>query len=584
MDNIYLPAESLLALDIGSSMTRAALFDVVEDQFQYLASGAAPTTAFPPIQEIRRGIRWALDELSAATGRQFVDQDGRLLLPASQSDTGVNHLSATYSMAPPLKILAVGLSPDCSLESTKRLARSIHYQQLETLSLDDSRKPEEQVDAILKLRPDLILVSGGTDGGATRSLLELIDILSLACSLIPEVSRPPILFAGNQTLQPQVESSLGRLTRLVFAANLRPQADVECIEPAMHQLAKLYTQLCKQLIPWLARLEELSQGELTPSGYAFGRLMRFLSQVHPGRNGVMGIDLGASGLTIAAAFSGDLALQIYPEFGMGNHLSKYLDSISLKNISDWLYTDIPISFTQEYLLHKSLYPDSLPITSEALAVEQALARFMMRNGIQQSIGGFSSKAILNSPGLLPAVEPIFASGSVLAKAPNLSDCILMLLDGLQPTGITTLVLDQNLIAPAIGAAATRLPGQVVQLLSSEAFLHLGTVITAVGNARPGTPVMRVKINFDEGQEASLEVRQGELQVWPIKPGQSARLQLSPLQQFDIGMGSPGRGGSLRVTGSSFGVIFDARGRPLYRPREISQRSDLYAGWLNKLAI
>jgi len=583
MDSTSLPAESLLTLDIGTSMTRATLFDIVEDQFRYLASGAAPTTAFPPTGEIRRGIRWALDELSTATGRQFVDPGGRLLRPDGQSGSGADHISATFSIAPPVKVLAVGLSPDFSLASLRRLARSIHYHQFETLGLEDPRKPEEQVDAILKLRPDLILVAGGSDGGASRSLLALIDTVSLACSIIPESSRPPVIFAGNQSIQSEVESRLGRLTRLVVAPNLRPQENIENLEPAMHQLTQLYKQLVKQRIPWLARLDNLAQDKMLHSGYALGRLMRFLSQVRPGRNGVLGIDLGVSALTVAVAFSGGLSLQIFPEFGMGNQLTNYLDITSLSTIAGWLYTNIPPSFIKEYLLQKSLYPDMLSTTSDALMVEQALARYMLHSGIQQVVAGFSSKAVFNSPGQLPAMEPIFVSGAVLAKAPDLASCLLMLLDGLQPTGITTFVLDHNLIAPSLGAAAALMPGQVVQLLNSDAFLHLATVISPTGTARPGTPVLRVKIYPENDQETSLEVRQGELRVYPVTEGHSARLQLTPLQEFDIGMGNPGRGGSLRVTGSKFGLVFDARGRPLHPPGDLARRSDQYSDWFSMLA-
>jgi hypothetical protein len=130
----------------------------------------------------------------------------------------------------------------------------------------------------------------------------------------------------------------------------------------------------------------------------------------------------------------------------------------------------------------------------------------------------------------------------------------------------------------LGQATIAFPDQVVQLLGSNAFRHLATIIAPVGSARSGTPVLRMNISHENGEETSLEVRQGELRRIPITVGQQARVQLTPLQQFDIGMGSPGRGGSLRLTGSALGIVIDARGRPLLLPDNPAERRQKLTGW------
>jgi hypothetical protein len=145
--------------------------------------------------------------------------------------------------------------------------------------------------------------------------------------------------------------------------------------------------------------------------------------------------------------------------------------------------------------------------------------------------------------------------------------------------VTTLVLDQNQIAPALGAAAGVNPLLVVQVLESNAFLHLGTVIAPVGHARPGSPVLRLKMVYESGHTANLEVKQGALEVVPLPAGQTARLQLQPLHRYDVGMGAPGRGGGLKVMGGALGVIIDARGRPLALPDDLNRRKDMYRKWL-----
>jgi hypothetical protein len=244
-----------------------------------------------------------------------------------------------------------------------------------------------------------------------------------------------------------------------------------------------------------------------------------------------------------------------------------------------LPVDIAEDRLREYLVNKSLYPSSLPATQEEMAIEQALARQMMQSAIKSTIKEAQGRAKSAAESLLPWFEPIVATGSVLSQTSNLAHCTLMLLDGLQPTGVTTLVLDQNQIAAALGAAAAINPHMVIQVLDSNSFLHLGTVISPVGNSRTGTPILRVKITYASGHESSIEVKQGSMEVLPLPYGQSARLHLHPLHRYDVGMGAPGRGGGLRVIGGALGVIIDARGRPLVLPENRSVYQELQKKWL-----
>ena len=82
--------------------------------------------------------------------------------------------------------------------------------------------------------------------------------------------------------------------------------------------------------------------------------------------------------------------------------------------------------------------------------------------------------------LMPAFEPIIATGGAIARAPRPGYAALALLDAVQPRGITTLVLDPYNLVPAVGAAADLLPMITVQVLESGSFVSLGTVVSPVG--------------------------------------------------------------------------------------------------------
>ena len=572
-------SDSLLVIDVGSISTRAALFDVVAGNYRFLASGTAPSTAVAPFHNISEGVRMALDRLQIITGRKLIGSDEQLIMPTASDGSGVDSFAATLSAGEPLKIIAIGLLEDVSLESACHLANTTCSKVLQVFSLNDRRKQDTRINTILRARPDLIIAAGGTENGASQSVNKLIETIGLACFLMPDDLRPEILFAGNQALEEELQSSIGGITTIHFSPNVRPSLDLEQLDASQTQLARICTRIRSQEIPGVDELDRWAKGGLLPTPSAFGRIIRFLSKVQKSNKSVLGIDVGASATTVAIALDGELKLNVFSEFGLGSGLIDLFEYMPPKQILRWLPVDIAEDRLREYLVNKSLYPSSLPATQEEMAIEQALARQMMQSAIKSTIKEAQGRAKSAAESLLPWFEPIVATGSVLSQTSNLAHCTLMLLDGLQPTGVTTLVLDQNQIAAALGAAAAINPHMVIQVLDSNSFLHLGTVISPVGNSRTGTPILRVKITYASGHESSIEVKQGSMEVLPLPYGQSARLHLHPLHRYDVGMGAPGRGGGLRVIGGALGVIIDARGRPLVLPENRSVYQELQKKWL-----
>jgi hypothetical protein len=163
---------------------------------------------------------------------------------------------------------------------------------------------------------------------------------------------------------------------------------------------------------------------------------------------------------------------------------------------------------------------------------------------------------------MPPIEPIIGSGRILTQAPSLTQNISILLDGLQPTGITTLALDQNNLLPCLGIVAEVNPLITVQVVESNTFLNMGTIIAPIGYARPGTTVLRVRLLRDDGRNIIREIKYGTLTILPVEMGEKVSLHLRPLHKFDIGMGGPGKSGKVNVVGGALGIIIDARGRPL----------------------
>ena len=65
--------------------------------------------------------------------------------------SGVDAFAATLSAGPTLRAVVVGLLPDVSVQSARRLAETAYLQVIETFGLNNTRKPDEQIDAIAAL-------------------------------------------------------------------------------------------------------------------------------------------------------------------------------------------------------------------------------------------------------------------------------------------------------------------------------------------------------------------------------------------------------------------------------------------------
>ncbi len=571
-------ADTLLAIDVGTVTTRAFYFDAVAGEYRFVAMGTAPSTYRFPINDASEGIRQAISQLEEITGRQFVSLEENLISPGTNEGTGVDTVAATISAVPPLNVLAVGLLEDVSLESAKNLASTIYARVVDTISMNDRRSLAEKVDEILRQRPDLVIIAGGTENGASKSVIKLLDVVGLASILLPENQRPQMLFAGNPAVAPEVVSTLREFSTVETAPNLRPALDVEQLGPAQGELRSIFRRIFSARNPGVKELDTWTAGRLLPSATGFGRMVEFISH-HNHAKAVLGVDVGAASTVIASAYTGDLRQRIYSRLGLGEELESLLRYTSLANVVRWLAIDVGEADVRDYVLHKTLYPNSIPVTAEDAAIELALARELLVTAMKDARKYFPANAPEIKSGLMPAFEPIIVSGSTFTRAANLGHSLLALLDALEPVGVSVILMDENALLPALGAAAEINSILPVQVLDSGVLRSLGTVICPVGNARFGTPILRLRVVLPSGEEKRLDIKEGMLTTIPLEAGQKAMLQLQPLNRYDVGLGGPGRSGSVNVVGGDLGIVIDARGRPLQLARENARRKDSIKKWL-----
>lgn len=578
MPSSLVDGNSLLAIDVGAANTRAVLFDVVEGEYRFVASGTAPSTAEAPYKDVSEGARHAIINLQAILGRSLLDSSRGLLTPSQANGSGVDALVVTLSAGAAIKTVVVGLLKDVSLESARRLTESTYARIVETIGLNDPRKPDQQIDSIMRAQPDLVVITGGTDGGASRSIQKLLEPIGLASFLLPQEKRPAVLFAGNEKIGPAIKTLVGSLSpALHFSPNVRPSLETEDLEPAQRELARMVINIRKRQIKGVDLLDLWSGGHVLPTAYAMGRMVRFLSKVYSTDKGILSVDIGASASVISAGFKDKSTLNVYPQFGLGENLPGLLNYTTLEDILRWSSLDISTGVLRDYLYQKSLYPSAIAATKEDLAMSQAISRQALYLAMQSARRDFPRNIAKIKPTLTPLFEPILAGGGALSDASRPGQGLLLLLDSLQPVGVTTVILDQNNLLPLLGAAASQNNILPVQVLESGAFLSVGTVVSPVVSAGYGTPILRGKLVYENGTEARVELKYGTLETLPLASGEAGKLTVQCLRGADIGFG-PGRGGTIPVSGGALGVVFDGRGRPLDLPTDAVRRRELIKKW------
>ena len=83
-------------------------------------------------------------------------------------------------------MMVAGVVREMTAESAKRAALGAGAIVMDTIASNDRRKPHEQIQRIRELRPDMVLVSGGTDGGDTKKVIEIAELIA------PARPRPPV--------------------------------------------------------------------------------------------------------------------------------------------------------------------------------------------------------------------------------------------------------------------------------------------------------------------------------------------------------------------------------------------------------
>lgn len=203
-----------LAVDFGSTYTKLVAIDC--DDELLVGTAQSPTTV---ADGVMIGLERALERLEASSGVKRRD---------------IAQCVASSSAAGGLRMVAIGLVPDLTAEAARRAALGAGAKVLRVFAYELSRR---DVEEIAQLAPDMILLSGGTDGGERKTIVKNASALA-AMGL-----RVPVVVAGNRAAQDEVEAILRRGgLQCAVVDNVLPELDRLNVEPAQAAIRSIFME------------------------------------------------------------------------------------------------------------------------------------------------------------------------------------------------------------------------------------------------------------------------------------------------------------------------------------------------------
>ena len=579
--------QSILATDCGSTTTKAILIERRGDEYRLVVRGEAPTTVEAPFDDVTVGVLNAVREVEELSGKKLIGDEGRVITPSADGQTGADLYLSTSSAGGGLQMTVAGVVKAMSAESAQRAALGAGAIIMDVIAVDDGRRDFQKVERIRALRPDMILVSGGTDGGTINHLVELAEML-VAADPKPRLGiglNLPVIYAGNKDAYPAVEDLLKGKVALRQVENLRPTLERENLLPAREAIHDLFLEHVMQQAPGYSKLSSWVSAGIMSTPNAVGKIMQTIAAQ---RNiTVLGVDIGGATTDVFSVFRNPKGESIYnrtvsANLGMSYSICNVLTEARSENIRRWLPIEISEEELRNQLRNKMIRPTTIPQRLADLHIEQAVAREALRlafehhkslarglTGIQQqrTIGDAmtqegSGKTLVD----LMALDMIVGSGGVLSHSPRRAQAAMMMMDAYQPEGVTLLTVDSIFMMPQLGILSTVHPAAATQVFERDCLVYLGTCIAPVGAGRDGDVCVTVKVGSE-----TVPVPFGSLRVIPL--GYDAdhnplrvEAHIQPARGFDVGAGR-GRAKDVTVTGGEVGVIIDARGRPLTLPQD-----------------
>lgn len=598
--------KSILATDCGSTTTKSILIEWRDGRFRLIRRGEAPTTVEAPAEDVTKGVLNAVGEIEDLEGRQFLNdaKDGVLV---SEDGSGVDVYCSTSSAGGGLQMTVAGVVKSMTGESAQRAALGAGAIVMDVVASNDGRLPHEKVADIRRLRPDMILLSGGIDGGTMDHVVELAEIIR-AADPKPRFGvgyKLPVIYAGNKDARKAVADQLGETVELKIVDNLRPVLERENLGPARDTIHELFMEHVMAQAPGYAKLMEWTglyengtwrNVPIMPTPGAVGKLIETVAKqlsIH-----VMGVDIGGATTDVFSVFDSEgqpvFNRTVSANLGMSYSVSNVLASAGMENVMRWVPFHMDEADLRNRIRNKMIRPTTIPQELEELIIEQAIAREALRLALVQhrelavGLKGVAQERTIgdafdqSSSGAtlvdMMALDLLIGSGGVLSHAPRRCQTAHMLIDSFLPEGVTMLAVDSIFMMPHLGVLSEVHPQAATEVFDNDCLIKLGHCVAPAGPAKRGGSLAEVKLTMPDGTTKTESINSGVMKLVALGAGEKVNAEIVPAKGLDVGEG-PGRTWTGILEGGVVGLVLDGRGRrPFNLPEDDVKRVEKLQEW------
>jgi len=595
----------ILATDCGSTTTKAILIEKRDGEYRLIVRGEAPTTVEAPFEDVTNGVLNAVGEVEELSGRKLLDENEKIISPA-KGNVGTDIYISTSSAGGGLQMMVAGVVRSMTAESAERAALGAGSIVMDVIASNDKRLPHQQIERIRRLRPDMILLSGGVDGGTTTHVVEIAELIS-AADPKPRLGsgyKLPIIFAGNKDAVGAVRDTLAEKTDLTVVDNLRPVLERENLLPAREKIHDLFMEHVMAQAPGYKKLMSWCDAPIMPTPGAVGSIIKRVSEIE--KIEVVGVDIGGATTDVFSVFQGVFNRTVSANLGMSYSISNVFAEAGLENIMRWVPFHMDERDLRNRVKNKMIRPTTIPQMMEELIFEQAIAKEALRlafvqhksfatvlKGIQQQrtiADAFEQSTSGATLVNMMTLNMLIGSGGVLSHAPRRQQAALMLIDAFLPEGITRLAVDSIFMMPQLGVLAEVHPLAATEVFNKDCLIHLGTCIAPAGETKSGKgSVMNYEIELPGGKVEKGSLEFGTMKLIPLGTDERTRLPVTakavfePARGYDLGAGK-GAKVERTVSGGVVGLILDGRGRPFVVPTDDKMRVAKLKEWMLELDI
>jgi len=554
-------------IDVDYQAARSVLIARVEGRGRFIAGSIVPSTATPPIDDPSVGARQSLRGIEDHTGLRIVGPDG-IDIP-SRAEHGVDVLAVTGQPAIPvrLSIVALGETPMSApmIAAARRTVTVVEVLTGRVRTKDGTLSGALLENAIREFRPDALVL---LQGSMVES--EWAAAIGTLTSLVGEEIVNLIIIVAGEQYQQEAAQLIGQ------------RADLRGIDPVEFSVDDIASALETELqalydarVDTTALIASSEPAPFVSRVRAAGLVTRFVARRR--EQAVVAVDV-ADGTMIHWATPQQSDVHVRPDIDIGRNVRTIFDA-DLSVLTQWLPFAVSNEDLSHWILNRALRPNTIAESIHDMLIERAILVELLRTVWS---GMYASRQ---------ANIDLIIAGRPFSTMTEPSLAVMTLLDALQPDpdgGVIELVLDTDGLVTAAGALGERSPSLAADVVEHDLIHPFATAVVVRGTATDGQLAVRGQLQHENGETARFTVPHGSIHRVKMHVGETATLSLTcegdctvggHTQLSDI---SAGPDGDLRT--GQFGIVIDARGRPINQQINPSLRASRLQSWFEDLGL